>query len=70
MRLIDDPSSAPPRLTRADLLTARRRDPQAHEWQLELAGRAVKLRPFADIGMERYSLYQDVREARADGSLA
>jgi hypothetical protein len=38
--------------------------------QLELRGRTVKLRPFADIGFERYSLYQDVREARADGSQA
>src|SRR5258708_2654301 len=69
MRLVDDPSE-PPRLTRADLLAARRQDPRAHEWQLELRGRTVKLRPFADIGFERYSLYQDVREARAGGSQA
>jgi DUF1680 family protein len=70
MRLIDAPSSEPPPLTRDDLLAARRRDPQAHEWQFERRGRTVKLRPFADIGLERYSLYQDVRGARADGSPA
>jgi uncharacterized protein len=70
MRLVDGPSSEPPPFTRDDLLAAQRQTPQAHEWQLELRGRTVKLRPFADIGSERYSLYQDVREARADGALA
>jgi len=70
MRLLDDPSSEPPRLTRADLLAARRPDPQAHEWQFALGTRTVRLRPFTDIGFERYSLYQDVRELPAEGSQA
>jgi hypothetical protein len=60
----------PSALARDTLLAARPTDALAHEWQIELPDQAVRLRPFVDIGRERYSLYQDTCETRAVGSAA
>jgi hypothetical protein len=70
MRLVDDSSADPPPLTRGALLAARRPDPRIHEWQVDLPGQAVRLRPFVDIGRERYSLYQNTSATRGVGSAA
>ena len=70
MRLVNEASGDPPPLTRDTLLAARRIDAVGHEWQVELPDQTVRLRPFVDIGRERYSLYQDTCETRAVGSAA
>jgi hypothetical protein len=70
MRLVDGAAGDPPPLTRGALLAARRADAGVHEWQVELPDRTVRLRAFADIGRERYSLYQDTCGTRAVGSAA
>jgi DUF1680 family protein len=70
MRLVDGRPGDPPPLTRDALLAARRADTRVHEWQVELPDQIVRLRPFVDIGRERYSLYQDTCETRAVGSAA
>ena len=70
MRLVDGPSGEAPLLTRGALLAARRPDPLLHEWRVDLPERPVRLRPFIDIGRERYSLYQDTSEQRAAGPAA
>ena len=69
MRLVDD-SPGDPTLTRAALLAARRPDPLVHEWHVELPDQTVRLRPFADIGRERYSLYQNTSATRGVRSTA
>ena len=44
-----------PRLTRADLLTAKRTG--SRSWEVSTAGDSVKLVPFTEIGNEQYSTY-------------
>jgi DUF1680 family protein len=69
MRLLDGPGDPPP-LTRTALLAARRPHPALHEWEVELPHQTVRLRPFVDIGLERYSLYQNTSERRSVRSAA
>jgi len=48
----------PTPLTRADLLAAKRMDRRS--WQVTVAGSAIKMLPFTDIGEEQYSTYLHV----------
>lgn len=48
-------TDAPPSLTRADLLSAKRVDRRT--WQVNTASPPLKLLPFTDIGEEQYSTY-------------
>ncbi|MGP8020937.1 MAG: beta-L-arabinofuranosidase domain-containing protein [Limisphaerales bacterium] len=51
-------TDAPPSLTRADLLAAKRMDRRT--WQVNTASAPLKLLPFTDIGEEPYSTYLHV----------
>jgi len=60
MRLIDQPVARAEAVTRAALLAARRPTQAAREWNVGEGDTAMRLRPFTDIGGERYRVYQDV----------
>ena len=60
MRLAEEnPPTA--KITRASLLAARRAG--GHEWQTPTEAGVVKLKPFADIDAEHYSVYQEILPA-------
>ncbi|HMD72762.1 MAG TPA: beta-L-arabinofuranosidase domain-containing protein [Steroidobacteraceae bacterium] len=63
MRLLDEADSAMAPLARESWLAAARTEPSAHEWLVMDADRRIRLRPFMDIGSERYSAYLDARAA-------
>jgi hypothetical protein len=58
MRILDGEDAATPALPRAALLSAAR--VHDREWAVIHESRTWQLRPFADIGAQRYSAYQDV----------
>lgn len=51
-------TDAPPSLTRADLLAAKRLDRRT--WQVKIPGATLKMLPFTDITDEQYSTYLNV----------
>ena len=65
MRLLDDGDAATAPLARESWLAAARAEKSGHEWQVAGVDRAIRLRPFIDIGAERYSAYQDLRPRMA-----
>jgi len=62
MRILDGENAATPALPRAVLLSAAR--VHDREWAVGHDSRTWQLRPFADIGAQRYSAYQDVVQSR------
>ena len=48
-------TDADPKVTRAQLLAAKKNGPQS--WQVEMASGLVKMLPFAAVGEEQYSTY-------------
>ena len=54
--------TAPPALSRTSLLSAER-VLNERQWTVSHDSRTLKLRAFADIDAQRYSLYQDIGEA-------
>jgi uncharacterized protein len=63
MRVLDGDGPVATTVARTALFSAQRLCGGAHEWQVRIAGQALKLRPFVDINEERYSAYQDVLAA-------
>jgi hypothetical protein len=59
MRILED-GAPTATVARATLLAARRTGTNAHEWQVSVEGRPMRLRPFLDIDAQSYSAYQDV----------
>jgi DUF1680 family protein len=61
MRILNEAEVAAAAPERSSWLAAARPGGAGHEWQVAGANSAVRLRPFMDITMERYSAYQDAR---------
>ncbi len=60
MRILDDDIAHAPVLSRAALLCAERVHDSERSWTLSQGSQQLALRPFADIGAQRYSAYHDV----------
>ncbi len=60
MRILNEDGSAGAAVTRANLLAAERFRDRAHEWRARTSAGSIRLKPFGDIGTERYSAYQEL----------